>query len=165
MINKEIDIDAVVRSNQSEILRVIGRYLSNSYMAEDILQDAYIRAYKYADSFRGEASAKTWITSIAINLAKDYARRESKRQHHSLFNKEVAEMPEKKDVFSEKNDNIIINEAIDSLPTSMQNIIRSVYFECYSLKETANLLNIPYGTAKSRLNRARNKLRLILSET
>ena len=68
------DLDAVMRAHQQHIYRVLVSLLRDPDAADTLTQDCFLRAYQNRDRFRGEASLRTWLVTIAVNLARDYQR-------------------------------------------------------------------------------------------
>ena len=73
------DIDTLVRTYRPRLLRFIAFSIGDPDLAETIAQDCFLKAYRARESFRGDCSAYTWLTSIAVNLIKDYQRTEKFR--------------------------------------------------------------------------------------
>ena len=67
-------LDRMVRQYEKDLLRICCVYLRDRTVAEDVVQETFLKAYRNLDSFRGESSEKTWLMRIAINCCRDYRR-------------------------------------------------------------------------------------------
>ena len=146
--------------------------LRNRESAEDISQECFLRAYKMLRSYRTESAFSTWIYRICQNLIADHFRKNKKTNTVSLsFTGEDGEWGEWKefeipDENSDPAGEVIraekikkIREIIDSLPDDLREIIILRDFEDQSYADIAEMLALEIGTVKSRLNRAREKLK------
>ncbi len=128
-------------------------------MADDILQDVFIKAYLHIEEFRGEASIKTWLLAITRNTVSDYKRSAFIRKvtlFDSISKKETHPSAEKEyiDEFIYED----IWKKVLCLPVKLREVLVLHAHHGLSEKEIAHLLNIPHGTVKSRLHHARNKM-------
>ena len=142
---------------------VIGM-LGKTPEAEDVGQEVFIRFYNSINHFRGDSSAGTYLTRIAINLSLNELKR---RKRHSLFfmhsddnETDIADINVKNE-FNE--DEKIVQTAIQKLPGKQRSVVVLRLIDGYSTRETAEILNLPIGTVLSRLSRAQEKLKDILS--
>lgn len=160
----EYDIDCLIRQYGNDVLRMAYLYVKNLSTAEDIFQEVFIKVNQKLSTFEGNSSIKTWIIKITINTCKDYLK--------SAWNKRVVPMMEYQEdmIISEtdyeniekKDTREMIRKTVLSLPAKYKDIVICVYFQDMSVTEAAITLNIAEGTAKSRLSRARQKLKSIL---
>ena len=135
--------------------------------ASDVVQDAYVRAFKSISKFRGDAKFTTWLFRITANCASTHMSRRSKDHHlpladdHIVLDTSVAHNPQS------SIDNDVLHgrlvEALESLPKAMREVV--VLRDVYDLthEAIAGELNISVTAAKVRLHRARRKLRNIVS--
>ena len=165
------------RYNQ-RLFRVARGIVSDDAEAEDIVQETYVRAFAAFATFRGDASLLTWLTRIAINEARGRLRRR-RRQTVGIDQVDIAQVtgalvvsfpggqpmtnPEAEAARTEIRH--LIEQAIDTLPEAFRLvfILRDVQ-DC-SIEETADLLNIRPETVKTRLHRARHRMRDALEDT
>ncbi|MGN6714418.1 RNA polymerase sigma-70 factor, ECF subfamily [Anaerocolumna jejuensis DSM 15929] len=163
--NQEVyDIEALMRKYGNDVLRTAFMYVNDSHLAEDIFQEVFIKVNQKLYTFQGESSIKTWIIRITINACKDYIK--------SAWNQKVTPLTEvhentlyKEDDYSaveQEDENRIIRDAVKELPQKYKDVLLCVYFQDMTVTETAKLLGIAEGTAKSRLSRAKEKLKLSL---
>jgi RNA polymerase sigma-70 factor (ECF subfamily) len=163
---------AVVRQHNRSLWRIARGILSDDSDAEDAVQDAYVRAFTSLDAFRGDASLGTWLARIVINEAL----RRAERRKPTVDLDGVAEQlppdhagsatmappagPEQAAARAEIRR--ILENAVDALPSEFRAVVMMRIVEQMSIEETANLLDIPQATVKTRLHRANERLRTTL---
>lgn len=159
----------VVDFYQNKIFQHCYRMLGNMHEAEDIAQEAFIRAYVNIDTFDERRKFSTWLYRIATNLTIDRIR---KRKPDYYLDAEV-KGTDGLDMYSqistdgaspsEEVESIelqrYIHNEISQLPPKYRSIITLRYLEEFSLKEISEILDIPLGTVKTRLHRGREALR------
>ncbi|NOR44736.1 MAG: sigma-70 family RNA polymerase sigma factor [Candidatus Delongbacteria bacterium] len=159
----------IVERYKNKLINHIFYYTKNKESAEDIVQDAFIRVYLNKDKYKEIAKVSTWVYTIAINLAKTFLAKEKKKSKFSITGKDGEgdfEIPDKKTstdkpvLVGELGD--IIKDSIDSLDEKFREIVILRDVDEMSYDEIAVTLDIPEGTVKSRLNRARLNLREVL---
>jgi RNA polymerase sigma-70 factor, ECF subfamily len=158
------DIESLIRQYGNDVLRTAYMYVRDIHSAEDIFQDVFIKVNQKLSTFEGNSSIKTWIIRITINTCKDYLK--------SAWNRRVVPMMEYQEdsIVSETDyDDVekqdtkeLIKKSVLSLPAKYKDVVLCVYFQDMTITEAANALNIAEGTAKSRLSRARQKLKSLL---
>lgn len=131
--------------------------LGDVHQAQDIVQEAFIRAYQNWNRFRGdnEASEKAWLTRIAINLCRDQQRSKWFRfvdKHISIEELTLA-MPEASDEAKE------LYTAVQSLPSKYREIILLYFYQDMSVDEIARVLHIAASSVYRRMNKAQQMLR------
>jgi RNA polymerase sigma-70 factor (ECF subfamily) len=140
--------------------------LGNCPEAEDVGQETFIRFYNSLKNFRGESSVGTYLTRIAINLSLNELKRRKRRSY--FFQKQGQESFDIPDEGSENaydGQHDMIQNAIEKLEAKFRAVIVLRLIDGYSTEETAKMLKIPIGTVLSRLARAQQKLKKILSST
>ena len=151
-------------SLEPRIAATIKSMLGNTMEAEDIGQETFIRLYNAIGNFRGESSLETYAVRIAINLSLNELNRQKRR--NLFFSSREPEENEAVDTecqTAEKEDTRdMVNRALQTLKPGFKSIIVLRLVNGYSVKETAQILNIAEGTVLSRLARAQQKLRKIL---
>lgn len=158
------EIEALIRDYGNDVLRTAYMYVKDIHTAEDIFQEVFIKVNQKLSTFEGNSSIKTWIIRITINACKDYMK--------SAYNRRVVLMMEyQEDAIVSESDydevekqdiNQLIRKTILSLPAKYKDVVLCVYFQDMTIAEAAHALNITEGTAKSRLSRARQKLKNLL---
>lgn len=154
------DIDRIVQEYGDSVLRMCYLYLKDYQLAEDVTQETFIKVYEKIDTFRHDASVKTWIMAIAINLCKNQMRTHWFRRT-SL---EHLPEPEAKDAYGEVLKNHVISKAIMRLQPKYREIILLYYYQELSVKEISNILGMKEATVLQRMKRAREQLKPFLKE-
>jgi RNA polymerase sigma-70 factor, ECF subfamily len=145
--------------------------LKNKQDAEDAAQDAMLRAYRAMPAFRGQSSVATWLFRIAHNVCLDWLKRAAVRRVSASLDalreagfepEDPAQTPEAG--YLNKSSRDSAQTAIARLPEDQQILLSLRYGDNLSYEAIAELLNVNLGTVKSRLNRAKEKLRLLLKD-
>ena len=132
--------------------------------AEDIGQEVFVRFYKALDNFRGDSTVGTYLTRIAINLSLNEIKRRRRRSQLFLHSDDQLYEIADKEASPESDENReLIQRAIQKLAPKFRSVIVLRLIDGYSTDETANILKVPIGTVLSRLARAQQKLKEILS--
>ncbi len=155
--------DQLVTQYRNQVYRFILKYMGDPVRAEDLAQDTFIAAYEKLNTFQGNAKFSTWLLGIARNKVLNDINRAGKRRHqmvsdkilHSHHSTETnpLEEVEKKQIFS------ALNQAINQLDEDLKDVLILVSMEGLSYEEVALMLEIPVGTVKSKLFRARMMLK------
>jgi RNA polymerase sigma-70 factor, ECF subfamily len=160
--------DLLVVKYQHKILKLIMRYVRDSSEAMDVAQEAFLKAYRAAPSFRGDSAFYTWLYRIAINTAKNHLVAMARRPTH--FNLDTQD-PEQSEVLSDLHDldtpegfaqsdeiREAINRTIRNLPEELRTAILLREIEGMSYEEIAQTMECPVGTVRSRIFRAREAI-------
>ncbi len=160
--------DLLVIKYQHRIIQLVNRYVKDPSEAQDVAQEAFIKAYRALANFRGDSAFYTWLYRIAINTAKNYLlsrnRRYSDYQVDVQEAEQVENAPQLKGMDTPEslllNDEIVavIREAIEKLPEEMKVAIMLREFEGLSYEEIAQAMECPVGTVRSRIFRAREAI-------
>lgn len=150
---------------QHKVAQIISKFVGNSADVNDVAQEAFIKAYKAINNFRGESSFYTWLYRIVVNSAKTYLESNSKRKNHIDVDSEEFQSIDAQGVLTSKEspDKIIesqelqqvILSAMKELPEELRQAIMLREVEGMSYEDMADLLQIPIGTVRSRIFRAR----------
>jgi RNA polymerase sigma-70 factor (ECF subfamily) len=142
--------------------------------AKDLLQDTYLKAYRFIDSFQQGTNAKAWLFRILKNsFINDYRKRSKEpskvdyQEVESYYNSEDVDRQITPDLRVETLQDMIgdeISNALNSLDVDFRTVIILCDLEGFKYDEMAKILDIPIGTVRSRLHRARNLLKEKLSE-
>jgi RNA polymerase sigma-70 factor, ECF subfamily len=160
--------DLLVVKYQHKILKLIMRYVRDPSEALDVAQEAFLKAYRAAPSFRGDSAFYTWLYRIAINTAKNHLVAAGRRP--ASFDLDLQD-PEQFEVFSRLRDldtpeGIVlsdeirdtVNKAIGDLPEDLRTAILLREIEGMSYEEIAQAMECPVGTVRSRIFRAREAI-------
>ena len=144
----------------------LARWLSsNESDAQDVVQEAYLRAFKFFGGFRGENS-RAWLLRIVRNAFYDWLKKNRGEEKSERFDEELhdavdeTQSPDAR--LLENADHELLHKAIASLPVEFREILVLRELEGFSYKEISEVANIPPGTVMSRLARARERLRMQL---
>lgn len=165
--------DILVIKYQHRIIQLVNRYVKDLSEAQDLAQEAFIKAYRAIGSFRGEAAFYTWLYRIAINTAKNDLVSRSRRCSDYQIDIQEAEIiensPQLQDIETPEtellNQEIVatIKKTIDGLPEEMRVAIMLCEFDGLSYEEIARVMDCPVGTVRSRIFRAREAIDNVLT--
>ena len=160
--------EQLVIRHQELVFSLAYKLTGNREMANDVAQEAFIRAWKAIEKFRGDSTFSTWIYRITVNTA--WTLRKKAKKHNTLNIDDTYEpivIDEKKgpELVAINSDlsSVLIN-ALDKIPIEQRIIVELKNIEGRSHKEIADYLDISVTAAKVRLHRAHQKLRQILEE-
>jgi RNA polymerase sigma-70 factor (ECF subfamily) len=166
----------IMQRHNRRLYRVARSVVQDDSEAEDVVQEAYVRAFGSLGQFRGDASLSTWLTRIALNEALGRLRRQRPMVGLEVLDAErsgpsqiipfplmpAAVDPER--AAAQRQIRHLIEGAIDSLPEIFRVVFVVRDVEDLSVEETADFLGLPPATVKTRLHRARRQLRKALDE-
>jgi RNA polymerase sigma-70 factor (ECF subfamily) len=140
----------------------LARWLTrNEHDAEDIVQDAFLRAFKFFESFRG-GNSRSWLLSIVRNTAYTWLEKNRKHELGTMSDEAIEniqdEAPNPEALLLQDCGHQEIMKAIAELPVEFREAIVLRELEGMSYKEIADMMNVPLGTVMSRLARARRQL-------
>jgi RNA polymerase sigma-70 factor (ECF subfamily) len=161
--------DALVLKYQHKLVKLVMRYVRNPAEAEDIAQEAFIKAYRALPQFRGDSAFYTWLYRIAINTAKNAVvsrdrspieynidRHDNDESYDMQGRMKDSETPEGLVLTDEIR--TTVNAAIDALPEDLRTAIVLRELEGLSYEEIAAAMDCPVGTVRSRIFRAREAI-------
>lgn len=160
------DLDAfgdLVARHQSGLVRYLIHMVSNVSDAEDVAQDALLRAYRALKDFRGQSTFKTWLYQIATNAARTHLdkrrqRREDQDAGAAGMDRASGEQVERRIVAHDQ-----LRRALAALPDDWREAVVLRDIEGLEYREIAEALNIPIGTVESRIFRGRQRLKQIVT--
>jgi RNA polymerase sigma-70 factor (ECF subfamily) len=173
-------IGIVAARHHAGVIRFLVGYVGSAQTAEDLAQEAFIRLYRHAREYREVAKASTWLYKIATNLALNEIRDRKRRPKLSLdapvafdesggreLGAEVADVRvETPAALAEARDlRERVRRAVDELPELFRSVILLCDLEGLSYQEAAEVLDVPIGTVRSRLFRARERVQERLGPT
>ncbi|MFJ6208700.1 sigma-70 family RNA polymerase sigma factor [Lysinibacillus sp. NPDC092081] len=148
------------------LLRVCYTYVQDWTVAEDLVQDTFVKYYEKMEQFREESSVKTYLYRITINNCHSYLSswRYKKLQVIDYWSKlkSLSNNPEKEVLMGETD--ALLVASIEKLPTKYKDVLLLFHFAEFSLKDVAALLKLPENTVKTRLRRARQMVGITLLE-
>ncbi len=171
--------DILVRKYEHKLANVVSRYIHDPSEVLDVVQEAFIKAYRALPNFRGDSAFYTWLYRIAINTAKNHLVAAARRPPAGDIDAQDAEQfegapglkeyatPERMVLRNELQNTI--QAAIDELPDDLRTAIVLRELEGLSYDEIAKAMDCPIGTVRSRIFRARDaidqRIRPLLDET
>lgn len=166
--------DLLVLKYQHKIVSVVSRYIGDSHEVYDVVQEAFIKAYRALANFRGDSQFYTWLYRIAINTAKNHLVSKGRRPPSSDVDVDEAEHysggDSLKDLDTPENNLFrdelkrVVDEAIKSLPEDLRTAVTLRELEGLSYEEIAEVMGCPVGTVRSRIFRAREAIDRVVDE-
>jgi RNA polymerase sigma-70 factor (ECF subfamily) len=156
--------EEIVRRHRDRLWAVALRTMREPEEAADALQDALISAYRAAGSFRGESAVTTWLHRIVVNACLDRIRRRQVRATVPLPEEGPGEPADARDLVSERDTAIVVEDALGLLPVEQRAAIVLVDIQGYSVADSATMLGVAEGTVKSRCARGRARLAVLLGQ-
>jgi RNA polymerase sigma-70 factor (ECF subfamily) len=160
--------DLLVLKYQHRVLKLVGRFVSNPAEAEDVAQDAFLKAYRALPSFRGESAFYTWLYRIAINTAKNSLVATRRRpvdfdldlQDPDQFDRhaKLREVDTPERVLLTEEIRQVVQGAMEQLPEDLRTAIVLRELDGLSYEEIAEAMDCPVGTVRSRIFRAREAI-------
>jgi RNA polymerase sigma-70 factor (ECF subfamily) len=161
--------DVLVLKYQHKVVKLVMRYVRNPAEAEDIAQDAFIKAYRALPQFRGDSAFYTWLYRIAINTAKNAV--VARDRNPVNFDLDLSDNEESYEMQGRLKDSetpealvltdeirTTVNAAIANLPDDLRTAIVLRELEGLSYEEIAATMDCPVGTVRSRIFRAREAI-------
>ena len=159
--------DLLVLKYQGRIAALVSRYVSDPSEVEDVTQEAFIKAYRAIDKFRGDSAFYTWLYRIAANAAKNYlvSKRRRPSADATLEDAEVGQQAElladvgtPEAVAMGEELAAVVEDALAGLPEELQAALTLRELEGLSYDDIAVALDCPVGTVRSRIFRAREAI-------
>ena len=153
---------------QHRVAKLVSRFVHNHAEAEDVVQEAFIKAYRAIGNFRGESQFYTWLYRIAVNTAKNHLVSRNRRPPASDLDVEEVETmsvgarmteiatPERNMLADEIA--ATVKRVIEELPEDLRTALTLREFEGLSYDDIANAMGCPVGTVRSRIFRAREAI-------
>ena len=172
--------ELLVIKYQRKLMRLVSRLVRDQAEAEDVVQEAFIKAYRALPQFRGESAFYTWLYRIGINTAKNYLVTQGRRaptstetnaEEGETFDdaEQLRDINTPESMLATKQIASTVNVAMESLPEELRVAISLREIEGLSYDEIAEAMGCPIGTVRSRIFRAREaiaeKLRPLLGTT
>ncbi|MGB8328016.1 MAG: RNA polymerase sigma factor RpoE [Steroidobacteraceae bacterium] len=161
--------DALVLKYQHKVVKLVMRYVRSNAEAEDIAQEAFIKAYRALPQFRGDSAFYTWLYRIAINTAKnvvaardrspvDYALDLQNPEESYEMQARLKDTATPEALALTEEIRLIVNSAMEALPEDLRTAIMLRELEGLSYEEIAASMDCPVGTVRSRIFRAREAI-------
>ena len=161
IVSKE-DFAQLVRQHATAVIDFTARLLPDRREAEEVAQDAFVKAFQQLSSFRGESSFLTWVQRIAYHEAVDHLRQ---RRPYMVDIDEMPTMMEDEDLQMEREERILLmEEAVVRLSPDDQLLLHLFYYEDRPLREIAYIMDVEPNTLSQRLRRIRKRLMVMIKQ-
>ncbi|WP_159462240.1 RNA polymerase sigma factor [Halobacillus sp. Marseille-P3879] len=161
-INRDQSLNEIVEDHYAALLRTARCYVKESMTAEDMVQEALLKAYERFDLFQKGNNMKAWVFRIMINLCKDHLRSYTKRNvmpwEDQWLHCREAEDSNPLEILVEKEEHEYVREAINHLKPDYHQAVNMYYFHDLSVKQMSNVLHLNENTLKTRMKRARDHI-------
>lgn len=158
------DIDTLARNYRPRLLRFVMASVRDEDLADTIVQDALLKAYRNRAGFRGDCSLNTWLTGIAVNLIRDHAR----TQKFKFWKKASATAVEADEMANHlrsggsspegtllaREQALQVHQAMEELSNNQRTVFLLRFIEEMELAEISEAMNMPVNTVKTHLHRA-----------
>lgn len=142
-------------------VRQVTSVIGNQEFAIEATQEAFLRAFERFDTLKDMDKFSSWVVSIAINKARDTMRKRKREVLMEPYTLTEAFGPKEEVVQEYPVNTALVKQAIEMLPPHLKEVVMFFYVQELDIASIANILKIPEGTVKSRLHKARSKLRKI----
>jgi len=171
-LHQQLNLEKLYQDHSKAVFNIALQYVQNAEEAEEITQDVFLKVHEKMDGFRNEAKLSTWIFRITVNQSLDYLKKRNSKKRYFLFksvsiddNKNLsnnfnhpgAELESKEEVKR-------IFECLNALPDKYKSVIILLKIEGYSIKETAEIMELSYKAVESIFQRAKKALKEKLDE-
>ena len=157
-------LDQVLLSHLDSAYNLARWLVRNGNDAEDVVQEAYVRAFRYAGGFRG-GDARAWLLTIVRNTAYRWLRKTHAHEPPAQFDEQIhpndVEPPNPEQLLLQQADARLVEKALGQLPGRFREILILRELEDLSYKQIAEVMEMPIGTVMSTLSRARNQFRRV----
>ncbi|MCB1948610.1 RNA polymerase sigma factor RpoE [Nitrosomonas sp.] len=161
--------DLLVAKYQRKLTRLLSQFIRDPAEVEDVVQEAFIKAYRALSAFRGDSAFYTWLYRIGINTAKNYLVSQSRKTPtlHGIDSEEaenfeegavLREMHTPESELMSKQIAQTVNQTLEELPDELRTAIILREIEGLSYEDIANIMECPIGTVRSRIFRAREAI-------
>jgi RNA polymerase sigma-70 factor (ECF subfamily) len=160
--------DLLVRKYQHRVLKLVGRFVNDSAEAEDVAQEAFLKAYRALPAFRGDSAFYTWLYRIAINTAKNALVANRRRPVDFDLDLQDPDQHDRQSMLKDSDTPVgvvltdeireVVERALEQLPEDLRTAIVLRELEGLSYEEIAEAMDCPVGTVRSRIFRAREAI-------
>ena len=161
--------DLLVLKYQSKVISLARKFIKDTHLAEDIAQEAFVKAYKSLKSFREESAFYTWLYRITANTTKNYLKSKKRKKEYSeseLFsvdteNLDIFDIPggdSPEEILAANNLRDVILESLSNLPEDIRTAVSLREFEGLTYEEISEVIGCPIGTVRSRIFRGREEI-------
>lgn len=152
-------LSEIVAEYKDGLILYLNSYVKNIFIAEDLTEDTFFRLITKKPKFSEKSTFKTWLYSIARNVAVDHLRHNSKLTSEEIFESSLAEEESLERSYIKGEEKLAVRRALRSLPTDYRNVLWLVFFEEFSNDEASLILKKNRRQMKNLLYRAKKSLR------
>ncbi len=149
------ELERLVQTYQTQLRRLCCMILKDAHLAEDAVQETFIKVYRGMQTFRQESSEKTWLTRIAVNTCRDLMR--SRWFRHVDLSVDIANLPE--EACESSPEDTALLELVLRLPLKQREVVLLYYYQNMTMQEISETLHIAVSNISRRLESARKALR------
>lgn len=152
-----MEMQRLIDSYGNDLLRLCTLYLKDRHLAEDALQETYIKVWQKYSTYKCEANEKTWITRIAINVCKNFLRTAWFKKTNTADVMEI--FKGSGNSYRQLEESIDVMTAIQELKEKYRTVLLLFYYQEFSVKEIANIIGAKQSTVLSLLRRGREQIK------
>lgn len=156
--------DDLVRRHQQGMWRLVRRYVSSDADAADVVQQAFVRAYRAVERFRGDASVRSWLYRIAINVALNHVRDRGREQPSDTAGEDLQVAPVAPHAIASAERARALRRAVQALPPKQRLVLELRVFDDLPFRDVAVLAECTENAAKVSFHYAVKRLRELLGE-
>lgn len=156
--NDDQRFEQLVEQYQEEVLRICFLYLSDQTLAEDAVQETFLKVYRSMGTFRGNCSEKTWIMKIAMHACYDINRSGWFRMMNRRITPDM--LPEPAAAGEEQDEELTL--AVMQLPRKEREVLLLYYYQGMKVQEIAQALHLAHSSVSGRLKRGRERMKKLL---
>jgi RNA polymerase sigma-70 factor (ECF subfamily) len=148
----QLDFSTIYNEHKELVWRLVGKYVAKQHDREDLFQEVFLRVHQALPRFRGDSAPGTWIYRITVNTAINYVK---KQQRYRLLTDLLAGLRFEESIPTSDVEATSLLKPLEKLNPQQRTILLLADVEEKKLEEIAQTLNLPLGTVKSNLHRAR----------
>jgi len=163
VLDGETHVFAVLVSQyQRKALSMAGRMMQDSEEARDLVQDAFVKAYRSLGSFKQDSTFSTWFYRIVYTTCLNALDKRKRTPVHDVIDEETSPVWVNPRVYVDlerQQIDDVLHEELRNMPSAYSTVMELFYIDDFSYEEIVNITGLPLGTVKTRLNRGRTQLR------
>jgi RNA polymerase sigma-70 factor (ECF subfamily) len=156
--NREERLNRMVWQYEKDLIRICSIYLRDASLAQDAVQETFLRAYKNMSAFRGDSGEKTWLIQIAMNVCKDFRKSAWYRFVDRRVSLEHLPIPSAPPSL----EHMTLTAEIMRLPRKHMEVVMLYFYERMTIREIAKVLGISQSAVSQRLSKAKSRLHDVL---